>query len=90
MKMRKSLALMRPFFEDDHDEQIILDLYHEKADILDGDADGEVDLASYAYQIWKNAITAAPDLQKIIPSLPPVVYSTKAISRYANPPSPPV
>ena len=66
------------FFEDDHDEQIILDLYHEKADILDGDADGEVDLASYAYQIWKNAVTAAPDLQKIIPSLPPVVYSTKS------------
>ncbi|GBE35362.1 ATP-dependent helicase HepA [bacterium BMS3Bbin06] len=77
------------FFEDDHDEQIILDLYHEKAGILDGDADGEVDLASYAYQIWKNAVTAAPDLQKIIPSLPPVVYSTKAISRYENPPSHP-
>lgn len=65
------------FFEDDHDEHIILDLYHEKADILDRDADGEVDLASYAYQIWKNAVTAKPDLQKIIPSLPPVVYSTK-------------
>ncbi len=34
----------------------IVDLYNEKAGILDGDDDGEVDLASYAYQIWKNAI----------------------------------
>ena len=37
-----------------------------------------MDLASYAYQIWKNAVTADPNLQKIIPELPPVVYSTKA------------
>ena len=39
------------FFEDDRDDQAILDLYNEKAGILDGDADSEVDLASYAYQI---------------------------------------
>jgi hypothetical protein len=66
------------FFEDDRNDQVVLDLYNENAGILDGDADGEVDLASYAYQIWKNAIDAAPDLQKVIPSLPPVVYSTRA------------
>jgi len=35
-------------------------------------------LASYAYQIWKNAIDADPTLQKAIPELPSVVYSTKA------------
>ncbi|MBI3989588.1 MAG: NgoFVII family restriction endonuclease [candidate division NC10 bacterium] len=66
------------FFEDDRNDQAVLDLYNEKSGILDGDADGEVDLASYAYQIWKNAITADPGLQKIIPELPPVVYSTRA------------
>jgi hypothetical protein len=66
------------FFEDDRDDQVVLDLYNEKANILDGEIDTEVDLASYAYQIWKNAITKKPDLQKIIPELPPVVYSTKA------------
>ncbi len=65
------------FFEDDRNDQTILDLYNEKAGILDGDIDGEVDLASYAYQIWKNAITANPDLQKIIPSLQPVIYSAR-------------
>ncbi|MGH7233015.1 MAG: C-terminal helicase domain-containing protein, partial [Nitrospiraceae bacterium] len=65
------------FFEDDRNDRAVLDLYHEKAGILDGDADTEVDLASYAYQIWKNAITADPTLQKIIPDLPPVIYATR-------------
>lgn len=65
------------FFEDDRNDQAVLDLYHEKAGILDGDADTEVDLASYAYQIWKNAITANPGLKKVIPELPPVIYSTR-------------
>jgi superfamily II DNA or RNA helicase len=65
------------FFEGDS-RQRILDLYHEKAGVLDGEAETEVDLASYAYQIWKNAITADPKLQKIVPELPSVVYATKA------------
>jgi len=65
------------FFEDDRNDQAVLDLYNEKADILDGDADTEVDLASYAYQIWKNATKADPKLEKIIPAMPPVVYSTR-------------
>ncbi len=66
------------FFEGDVEEQTIVDLYNEKAGVLDGDDDTDVDLASYAYQIWKNAITRDPSLQKSIPSLPPVVYSTKS------------
>lgn len=65
------------FFDDDQNEQPLLDLYHEKAGILDGDDDAEVDLASYAYQIWKNAIDRAPTLEKTIPALPNVVYSTR-------------
>lgn len=66
------------FFEDDMDEQTILDLYHEKSGILDGDADLEVDLTSEAYQIWKNAIDADPALKQTIENLPPVIYSTRA------------
>lgn len=65
------------FFEDEVKEQTILDLYNEKAGILDGDEEGEVDLASYAYQIWKNAITLDPALQRVIPELPAVAYATK-------------
>ncbi|MGQ9684188.1 MAG: helicase-related protein [Anaerolineae bacterium] len=66
------------FFEDERERQQVLDLYNEKAGILDGDADDEVDLASYAYQIWKNAVDRDPALQKTIPALPPVVYATRA------------
>ena len=70
------------FFEDDADcclrKPGSAGSYNEKAGILDGDEDGEVDLASYAYQIWKNAITLDPGLQRTIPDLPPVAYSTKA------------
>jgi len=66
------------FFDDDNDDRPILDLYNEKAGILDGDVDTEVDLSSYAYQIWKNAVDADPTLQKTIPDLPPVVYSTRS------------
>lgn len=66
------------FFEDDAKNQPIVDLYNEKAGILDGEADSEVDLASYAYQIWKNAVDANPALLKVISDLPDVVYSTRA------------
>ncbi|MBI4469787.1 MAG: SWF/SNF helicase family protein, partial [Acidobacteria bacterium] len=66
------------FFEDEKERQKLLDLYHEKAGILDGEAETEVDLASYAYQIWKNAIDRDPALQRSIPALPPVVFSTRS------------
>ncbi len=65
------------FFEDQDDTQSVRDLFTEKAGILDGDEDAEVDLASYAYQIWKNAIDRDPELEKIIPAMPNVVYSTR-------------
>jgi len=53
------------FFEDDKNEQVIVDLYNEKSGILDGeDVDTEVDLASYAFQIWKNAIDADPHCRR--------------------------
>jgi len=65
------------FFEGERNDRSLHDLYTEKAGILDGDEDTEVDLASYAYQIWKNAIDQYPELEKLIPALPNVVYSTK-------------
>ncbi len=65
------------FFEDETATQPLVDLYHEKAGILDGEADTEVDLASQAYQIWKNAIDAEPRLAQLIPDLPNVSYSSR-------------
>ena len=67
------------FFQGDHPKRIE-DLYAEKPGILDGDGEGDVDLASFAYQIWKNAVTADPSLQKTIPDMPSVVYATKSHS----------
>lgn len=61
----------------DGDPINIEDLYNEKAGILDDEEDSEVDLASYAYQIWKNATDQQPELKKLIPDIPNVVYATK-------------
>lgn len=61
----------------DGDPVNIKDLYNEKAGILDDEDDKEVDLASYAYQIWKNALDKDPSLQKTIPELPNVLYATR-------------
>jgi len=68
------------FFDDEKNEQSIRDLYTEKSGILDDDGDNEVDLASYAYQIWKNAIDAEPAIAPIIEAMPDVAYATKAHS----------
>lgn len=66
------------FFEDDPNGQMFLDLYNEKSGILDSVEDDEVDLASYAYEIWKQAVERDPSLQKTVTDLPDVVYSTKS------------
>jgi superfamily II DNA or RNA helicase len=68
------------FFEDDGTDGSLIDLYHEKSGILDGDDDGEVDLASYAFQIWKNATENNPEVAKQVTDLPDVVYSSKTKS----------
>ncbi|MBP6871653.1 MAG: helicase [Bacteroidales bacterium] len=60
----------------DGDPVNIRDLYNEKAGILDEEEDTEVDLTSTAFEIWNQAIKARPELKKIIPSLPNVIYST--------------
>ena len=68
-KTPRSSAPTKPSSRTTATNRRILDLYHEKAGILDGDADTEVDLASYAYQIWKNAIDADPELAKDDPRI---------------------
>ncbi len=54
-------------------------LYAEKKGLLDQEDDTDVDLGSMAYQIWKDAITADPTLEKTIQQLPDVIYSTKPL-----------
>ncbi|MEW6607370.1 MAG: helicase-related protein [bacterium] len=68
------------FFEDEKYDNIIRDLFTERANILNDPEDEDVDLASLAYQIWKNACDVNPELKKIISDLPNVVFSTKPLS----------
>ncbi|HKZ68781.1 MAG TPA: C-terminal helicase domain-containing protein, partial [Anaerolineales bacterium] len=65
------------FFEDDAGDQRLRDLYTEKSGILDDDADTEVDLASYAFQIWHDATKDDPALVKKIEEMPDVIFSTR-------------
>lgn len=74
------------FFEDERHDDLIRDLFTERSGLLDDPEDEEVDLASQAYQIWRNAIDADPALKKTIPNLPNVVFSTKPLSTVATRP----
>ena len=65
------------FFEGN--EQNLRDMFNEKSGVLDEEDDGDVDLSSQAYQIWKNATDANPKLKQIIPRIPNIAYSTKAV-----------
>lgn len=55
------------------------DLYTEKSGTLD-DLDDEVDLASYAWQIWRQATQDDPGLARAVEGLPPVVYASKGFA----------
>ncbi|MFI3189807.1 NgoFVII family restriction endonuclease [Crenothrix sp. D3] len=66
------------FFEGDPIN--IHDLYSEKNGILNEQEDKEIDLPSYALQIWNAATNANPALKTLIPKLPDVIYSSKAAS----------
>jgi hypothetical protein len=76
------------FFEDEQhqDDGLIRDLFTEKSGILDDPEDNEVDLASLAYQVWKNACDMEPSLRKTIPDMANVVFSTKALSAVPHKP----
>lgn len=65
------------FFEGDPVN--IEDLYNERAGIFDEEDEQDIDLSSYAYQIWQNAIDKDPKLKNIISNLPNVVYGTKQV-----------
>ena len=74
------------FFEDDPKHKLLRDLYTEKAGILDGGVDNEVDLASYAWQLWHNATKDNAELRRVVEQLPDVVYSTRAHTSTADTP----
>ena len=66
------------FFENESGEQRnIRDLYNERSGIMDGEDEGDVDLVSHAYQIWKNATDRDPTLKKKISRMSDMVFSSR-------------
>ena len=74
------------FFEDDKHAQQLRDLYTEKSGILDLEADSEVDLSSYAWQEWANAIKDNPRLKKKIEESARCGLFLAALSGLGRPP----
>ncbi|HQK22724.1 MAG TPA: helicase-related protein [Candidatus Latescibacteria bacterium] len=73
------------FFEEERHGKWVADIYHEKAGLLDGEAeDDDTDLTSHAYRIWQQATKDDPELEEAIKRLPDVVYSSKAAPEGAN------
>ena len=69
------------FFGTDDEVKAIEDLYNGKIDEAD---DGEVDAASFAYQVWQHAEKEYPELAERARALPDLVYSTKQASENAD------
>lgn len=63
------------FFGTDDEVEAIKDLYEGK---IEDSEDGEIDAASFAYQVWQSAEAAHPELAARAKALPDLVYSTKS------------
>ena len=66
----------------DGNKQNLEDIFNEKAGILDEADEGEVDLASQAFQIWESATKDNAQLRDKIQSMADVVYATKPCGEY--------
>jgi len=69
------------FFGTDDEVKAIEDLYNGKIEEAD---DGEVDAASFAYQVWQRAEKEHPELAELAKGLPDLVYSTKEAPKVAD------
>lgn len=67
------------FFDDGGETKLLRNLYTETSGALDEADDAEVDLSSYALQIWRGATAGRPELRAQVERLPAVVYSARAL-----------
>lgn len=76
------------FFDSESDQmaRMLRELYTEKAGILDDDGDSEVDLTSYAYEIWQAALRDHRSIAERVAGLPNMVYSTRQFRGSAESP----
>lgn len=75
-------AFFDPDGEDETNKHALIDLYNEKATALDDpeDISEDVDLGSYALQIWRESVERDPDVERRIPALADVVGATRDTS----------
>ena len=63
------------FFQDE--EQVLMDLYNEDSSVLDKEILEDIDLPSYALEIWNRAIKENPEIEQQIKEMPNSVQSSK-------------
>jgi len=67
--------------------ELFNNLYNENSRVLEQEEESDVDISSYAYQIWQDAVKDNPALAKTIEDLPNVIYSTRPNPHLAAVPS---
>ena len=63
---------------------MLLDLYSEKSSVLDKEVLEDIDLPSYALEIWNKAIKNDPELKEKIEEMPNSVHSSKRSKSEGN------
>ncbi len=71
------------FFE--NEKQILIDLYNEKSETLEKEIADDIDLSSFALEIWNKGIKKDHTLEETIKNMPNVVHSSKNIEKPAHP-----
>ncbi len=70
------------FFE--NEQKILLDLYNERSETLEKEISEDIDLSSFALEIWNKGIKQDPSLEGKIKNMPDVVHSSKEIKNKAG------
>ena len=67
------------FFE--NERRILIDLYNEKSEFLEKEMAEDIDLSSFALEIWNKGIKKDPTLEEKVENMPDVVHSSKEIEK---------
>lgn len=78
MNQNEELVGSDEVFFDDTAEKEVREIYSRSFELEEEEGEDETDLISRAYEIWKQAIKQDPKLERVIKTMPDVVYSAKA------------
>ena len=66
------------FFE--NERRVLVDLYNEKSETLEREISEDIDLSSFALEIWNKGIKKDATLEERIKNMPDVVHATKTVN----------